>query len=421
MAILVDRSQGGLGYKLGQGLGSAVSGLLQNKLNVMLQSKNEQHLRNAGYGSQEAQFLSQYHQDPQLQMQLAQRLQGSDMQQTASPAQSVPALQQLQTLLSSPGQSAGMQNALRALGVEGAFAPSRTVTGQLTNGQTEQQPQQDRLAQSLLQSVQQRDVDRLQNKLPQIPGLNLKGNKAEQMAAQQPVLQQVQQPQIPQQTIADTLRTPQVTPAQQLQKEKLTVAEQNRVSKETKPFFDEVLKEGNVASKSNKRLSRIEEINEKGYLGIPVLNSIAKTISNGVFGIGLDLSGLMTADAQELDKLSTDFIKDAKDFFGTRLTDADLKAFIRTIPTLSQSQEGRRRVISNLRSFNDAAILKEDAMKKIVKANGGKRPENLQLLVEEIVAPQLEQMAQKFKEQPVGSNEQQSTGRSIAQLLGAVY
>jgi len=36
-------------------------------------------------------------------------------------------------------------------------------------------------------------------------------------------------------------------------------------------------------------------------------------------------------------------------------------------------------------------------MKKLIAANGGRRPANLELLVEEVAAPQLDQLAEQFK------------------------
>lgn len=181
-------------------------------------------------------------------------------------------------------------------------------------------------------------------------------------------------------------------------KEELSLKEQKRIDKETAPYYSATIKEGKAAKEGLMRLNKIEKLTKEGNLGVPIFNSLIKTIDKGIFGIGIDLKGLMTADAQELDKLSTDFVKNAKDFFGSRITDNDLKAFMQTIPTLSQSNAGRIRVINNMRLFLDAAALKDKTMKQIIKENNGKRPANLDILVEERIAPELDLLADKFKE-----------------------
>ncbi len=175
------------------------------------------------------------------------------------------------------------------------------------------------------------------------------------------------------------------------------------VDKETLPVYEKVNKEAKSSKDNNTRLNRIEELNEKGNLGIPILNSVLKTISKGVFGASLDVTGLMTADAQELDKLSSDFIKSAKDLFGARLTDADLSAFMKTIPNLSQTKEGRSRVIKNLKVFNTAASLRKHAMDEIIKERGGTRPRDLESLIEQRVGPQLDALSETFASSPTES------------------
>lgn len=177
---------------------------------------------------------------------------------------------------------------------------------------------------------------------------------------------------------------------------KETYAQQAKVDKETKPFYDEISKAAKAAKDSNKRLDRMEELVNRGKLGPALYNSMLKLANIG--GHGIDLSALQTADAQEFNKLSRDFLKDAKAIFGSRLTDTDVKTFLETVPNLSQSDAGRRRVIHNLRSFNEAALIRQKAMQKIIKEHNGKRPANIDALVDEAVEPQLDALAKEFRQ-----------------------
>jgi len=173
--------------------------------------------------------------------------------------------------------------------------------------------------------------------------------------------------------------------------------EQHLINKETQPFYDEITNEAKAAKNNLKRLDRMEKLSKEGSLGIPLFNSLLRSVSKGIFGFGIDLSGLMTADAQEYDKLSTDFIRDAKKIFGNKITDADLNAFLRTIPTLAQSRDGQLRIIHNMRQFNKGAELKNKIMNDIIRENGGNRPANLEFLFGERATYLLNELTEYFE------------------------
>lgn len=183
---------------------------------------------------------------------------------------------------------------------------------------------------------------------------------------------------------------------------KLSEKQQLAADKETKPYFDDVSKQAKAAKDGNMRLDRMEELVKKGNLSNPALASFLDVLERGIplfsSHIGIDLHALESIDSQEFRKLSNDFIKNAKEFFGSRVTDQDLKAFLKTVPTLNQSNEGRLRVIQNLRSFNDIALLKKKAMNEIIAENSGERPRNLEELVDERTSDQVDAIAKNFKE-----------------------
>jgi hypothetical protein len=118
-----------------------------------------------------------------------------------------------------------------------------------------------------------------------------------------------------------------------------------------------------------------------------------KTLKN----FNIDVPALMSADSQEFNKLSKDFLKDAKAVFGNRLTDTDLRTFLETVPELSQSNEGKQRVINNMKAFNDASLAKKQAADEIIGSNNGNRPRNLDRLVDEKTSERLDAIAQEFK------------------------
>jgi hypothetical protein len=164
----------------------------------------------------------------------------------------------------------------------------------------------------------------------------------------------------------------------------------SEANKETAPYYKEITSEAKAAKNNNIRLGRLEELINKGNLTNPLLY---KTLKN----FNIDVPALMSADSQEFNKLSKDFLKDAKAVFGNRLTDTDLRTFLETVPELSQSNEGKQRVINNMKAFNDASLAKKQAADEIIGSNNGNRPRNLDRLVDEKTSERLDAIAQEFK------------------------
>jgi len=112
----------------------------------------------------------------------------------------------------------------------------------------------------------------------------------------------------------------------------------------------------------------------------------------------LNLKGVFYSEnAQEFDKLSTDFLKNAKQFFGARVTEGEIKTFLKTVPSLSQSDKGKMRVIENLRLFNKISELRKGAMEDIIAENNGFRPHNIESLVDKRTKEEADKIADEFK------------------------
>lgn len=202
---------------------------------------------------------------------------------------------------------------------------------------------------------------------------------------------------------------------------------QKEVNKATQKYYDQIIGESSAAQTSNKRLDKMTKLIEKGELPYAATYNFLKNLENvsakgaseagyavggGVGGavgtvIGAFLSPIVGAlksgqkyfspGTEEFEKLSADFIRDAKQIFGARITDADLNAFLQTVPTLAQTDDGKRKIINNIRAANDAAIAKSDALRDIVKENGGKRPADLQFQVEQRARQKVDQAASEFQ------------------------
>jgi len=220
----------------------------------------------------------------------------------------------------------------------------------------------------------------------------------------------------------DLLATPRPTKADikraqdlEMKKEAMSFAKQKEINKNTKSFFDETLKKGKGARDNDMRLNRMTELLNKGNLSSPLMYSLLDTVNKGIFGFGINLKSLMNTDSQEFEKLTTDFTKNAKDIFGSRVTQSEINLFLKTIPNLSQSDKGKKRVLRNWKLLNEGSKLRKKAMLEIIEMNGGERPLGLQTLVEKKVGPKLDQIAKAF------TGKKKKKQKADTGILGSIF
>ena len=353
-----------LGQGLGTGLGQGLQQIAELKANRLLsrhqQRETAQGLQSLGFSPEEAAQVSL----------LPKELQGFVLKNYLSAAENAGLMQAL-------GSLGGGEQPPESLQQQATPAPLQRFTAPSKRPLTMQEA-----AQGIMDPPASRPADVMTQQKP------LKKEESKQ-------------------SLSDLLQRPRLTPEQRLKVEslkqqrdiaqqRLSAREQEEVNKETKPFYDIVQKQAKAAKDANIRLDKMEDLIKKERLTSPIWGAALKTLSNGIFGFGIDLSSLMNADSQEFEKLSNDFIKDAKEFFPGRVTDLDLKAFLKTIPTLSQTRAGKLRIIKNLREFNAIKLAQKEASDKILKQTGGKRPRNFEQLVEELANPQIDTIKKEF-------------------------
>lgn len=274
----------------------------------------------------------------------------------------------------------------------------------------------------------------------------------QQLQQQQPeaqqLLNQVQQNALPEQNVSKKVKEAEKIIDKAVQKplsERLAKpikAENEKeiaaAQKETQEYYDSVLNTEKEAKKSDDRLNRMSKLIEKGNLPFSTFYNVFKNIEEHVspaagaaagaalgaaFGgigaapgavVGGALGGLISPvvsvlrsvqrytspDTEEFEKLSNQFISGAKSIFGARITDQDLKAYMAQIPTLSNTDEGKKAIINSMKIANEAEHVRADVMKKIIKENKGRRPANLPILVEEEAASKLDKLSKEFVERP---------------------
>ena len=187
-------------------------------------------------------------------------------------------------------------------------------------------------------------------------------------------------------------------------KEEREIAKEERMEKlslrkENKAAIKKLTEDFKTARRENRDLDRMSELIKTKELTRPRVRSIYKTLAKvgGVLKLGIDLSSLMSPESQEFEKLSLGFMKNLKNYFGNRITQIEVENFLKTVPSLLQSREGKERVIYNMKLNNEAKLLRMKALKDIRSKYGKDIPGDVEEMVEDAISPQLDKLAERFK------------------------
>jgi hypothetical protein len=209
------------------------------------------------------------------------------------------------------------------------------------------------------------------------------------------------------------------------QRHKRILEERKQNQHETFEYISGINKAAEGAKDNNKRLKRMEALIDRGNLnsrawtkfvtGLEGIGEggggegdkgdigkiIGKILKPFTGAVGTGLRALtFHPDTEEYEKLTNDFLKNAKDVFGARVTNFDIESYLKTIPTLALSDAGKKQIIKNLESFNEASILRQKALRKILARNKGGRPYNIAELVEEEIGPELDRISEELLNRP---------------------
>jgi len=138
------------------------------------------------------------------------------------------------------------------------------------------------------------------------------------------------------------------------------------------------------------KLDRMEALNKEGKLTSAAAAKISESL-------GIPLSVLANPQSEEFQKLSQDLMSNITKYYGNRILQVEVDNFLKTIPTLMNSPEGRDRIIKNMKLLLEPNKLAYNAYKEISK-EGGKTPLNLHEKVLERLEPKLEKLSEEFKQ-----------------------
>lgn len=110
-------------------------------------------------------------------------------------------------------------------------------------------------------------------------------------------------------------------------------------------------------------------------------------------------AALLSPEAQESTKLIADELTGIKDSFGARVTNFDIQSYMKKLPTLLNSAEGRRRVLRDLKLMNQINRDEYEGVLGVIDRYGG--PGNISISKAERIfkkeyAPKMKELREEF-------------------------
>ena len=158
-----------------------------------------------------------------------------------------------------------------------------------------------------------------------------------------------------------------------------------------KPYIDQVNKAYKGTKEENLHLSTLEKLKNSKKLTTPLMYSLLGKL-------GIPLGVLNNPDSELFEKTAVDLTKNVKEFYGSRPTNLDVSLYLRSIPTLENSDEGKQLVIDGIRLFKEPRILEHQVMNEILDEFKGKKlPLNLEGEVQKRMESKYDELMEKIK------------------------
>lgn len=169
-----------------------------------------------------------------------------------------------------------------------------------------------------------------------------------------------------------------------------TVKYQSSLRKENSPIFTEAKEKRKGLKREKDRFSILNNLNKKMPDGI----GRAFINKEGNIRPFAQILKLVPPEAERFVKTINDFITNAKDVFGARVTNYDLQSFKSRLPTLINSSEGRKQIIRQMEVFNEMEQNYYDTLDKVYKhyGLGNISQEEAESIAEQMVTAKEEQL-----------------------------
>lgn len=142
-------------------------------------------------------------------------------------------------------------------------------------------------------------------------------------------------------------------------------ARQEKRYEKNLPLFQELEKKRVGLEAEKDALEILEDLS-------PKISGMARININPSSG-ELIVPALASKEAQRFVKTINDFTTKAKDTYGSRVTNFELDRFLKRLPTLANSEEGRDEIIRQMQIINEINQIRENSLNEVFEDYGGIR------------------------------------------------
>lgn len=139
--------------------------------------------------------------------------------------------------------------------------------------------------------------------------------------------------------------------------------------KENAPVYQESAKKEKSAKGEKLLIDRVDTLNERKTLPEGLGKAIINPTTGEPFAIA-SWFGLVNPDTQSFIKTINEFTTKAKDTYGSRVTNFDLQQYMKRLPGLLNTYEGRKNIIQQMKISNKLTDLYEGELTKIYNKYG---------------------------------------------------
>lgn len=138
-------------------------------------------------------------------------------------------------------------------------------------------------------------------------------------------------------------------------------ARENQLRKENSKIYQDNSSKLKSLKQEDLALKKLDKINDSGKLPKLIGQALNVNLQSGELRVPF----LANAQTQEFVKIINDFTTKAKDSYGARVTNFELDRFLRRLPSLLNTEDGRRSIISYMKSVNDLNKLHSNALDEV--------------------------------------------------------
>ncbi len=225
-------------------------------------------------------------------------------------------------------------------------------------------------------------------------GLQRAGFGANAKELQKTLLEGQQASQAPQMSEEEKILQPVDTFKDLTPKER--VKRESELYKDNTKIFQQTAEDLRTEESFNRDYKLLENLNNSGKLPRGLFKGVNVDLKTGK----LRFPAAAKPETQQYIKTINQFLRKAKDFFGARVTNFDVQAFMETLPTLANSPEGRRVILDQMRIANEIMVTYDKNLKKVYSKYGLRGIDNQEALdkAEALSKARIDDLEEQFLE-----------------------